>query len=394
MGGETDLQGREGEATDGLDLPITRRAQATDIDFVQADNAIVAKISGDEIARDKGILLTRGARLDEYLKNPVWLWSHDRNLPPIGSAVWLKRQPKQNPVELIGKYRFADTEVGEQFRTLYHDGHLSAFSVSWSPFDQSAPNEDELRDNPTWKDAGVRWVGRDWELEEVSGCNVPAHPGCLTIEHALRDGKVTPEFCRSYFKIEPEDPEPEPDDLEDGWELNDTDTESRPEGGGWDETGTSFRYRIKDPGKFDQNSFRTVKLKKDQPTVSAVMGKLKGQDSMTVQSIIFPKPKDGSSGWTKAGAKSWLNSHKDLLREESMDELYQRFAQSVILCPVQSIIVPEPVEPQFEMATARDKTPTEIRAMVKRAVEKLDLTGPVSEAAAIKQSQLTGKPIK
>jgi uncharacterized protein YjaG (DUF416 family) len=38
------------------------------------------------------------------------------------------------------------------------------------------------------------------------------------------------------------------------------------------------------------------------------MGKLKGEDTMTVQSVLFPK----EDGWTMDGAKEWIKEHPDI----------------------------------------------------------------------------------
>jgi len=81
---------------------------------------------------------------------------------------------------------------------------------------------------------------------------------------------------------------------------------------GWDETNTSFRYRVRNPDLFVDGSFRTVPIKRDKPRVNAVMGKLKeDQQKMVIQSLIFPKEDE----WTMEKAKQWLSEHGDLLKE-------------------------------------------------------------------------------
>lgn len=78
-----------------------------------------------------------------------------------------------------------------------------------------------------------------------------------------------------------------------------------PTGGGWDETENSFRYRVKDPEKFQDGSFRTIDI---TDGVKAVIGRLKGEKTTTVQSVIFSKDKFK----TLDKAKKWLNEHPDL----------------------------------------------------------------------------------
>ncbi len=68
---------------------------------------------------------------------------------------------------------------------------------------------------------------------------------------------------------------------------------------------TEIRYRVHDPGDFQSKTFRRVTLKKDKPRVFAVMGKLKGETTMTIQALRFPK----SDGWTLSKAKDWVSKH-------------------------------------------------------------------------------------
>jgi len=59
--------------------------------------------------------------------------------------------------------------------------------------------------------------------------------------------------------------------------------------------------RLRDPGDFQSNSFRRKEI---APGVSIVMGRLKGQQTMTAQSYRFDKER-----FTAAQAKTWLKEH-------------------------------------------------------------------------------------
>lgn len=91
----------------------------------------------------------------------------------------------------------------------------------------------------------------------------------------------------------------------------------------WDETDEYFRHRVKDPALFQEDSFRTITLKADKPRVKAVIGKLKGETTTTIQSVLFPK----EDGWTLAKAKEWVADHKDDLRGR---DLYRLVARTMI----------------------------------------------------------------
>ena len=79
---------------------------------------------------------------------------------------------------------------------------------------------------------------------------------------------------------------------------------------GWDETDQYYRYRLKEPGTFEEGSFRTVDLSKTGKKIVSVMGKLKGETTMTMQNIMFSK----EAGWTLADAKAWIADHSDVTK--------------------------------------------------------------------------------
>ena len=86
---------------------------------------------------------------------------------------------------------------------------------------------------------------------------------------------------------------------------------------GWDETEKEIRYRVRNPKDFEKDSFRRVLLKKDKPRVFAIMGKLTGETTMTIQALRFPK----DDGWILADAKKWLKDHPDVTKAESEVEI-------------------------------------------------------------------------
>lgn len=81
-----------------------------------------------------------------------------------------------------------------------------------------------------------------------------------------------------------------------------------PAGGGWDETTTSYRYRIRNPDEFVEDSFRTISFRSSG--IKAVVGKLPGKDGMTLQSLIFPKDM-----FTEEEARQWVEDHPDTIKK-------------------------------------------------------------------------------
>lgn len=72
---------------------------------------------------------------------------------------------------------------------------------------------------------------------------------------------------------------------------------------GFDETENVIKYRIKEPGLFQKDSFRVKEIDKG---ISLVLGKLKNETTMTTQSIMFDKEK-----YDLEKAKKWIEEHKE-----------------------------------------------------------------------------------
>lgn len=144
-------------------------------EFHRVDEAGTRKLfsfiaSSDGIKRDGNEIVNSGWLLENFRKNPVFLWCHDYSLLPLG------RCPKQEIIDYKnGKalriyVEFADGEDNEmapKVMRLYEKGFLNAVSVGWDPVD--------------WE---WRTIGDDFEylafllsdLLELSGVTVPADP--------------------------------------------------------------------------------------------------------------------------------------------------------------------------------------------------------------------------
>ena len=109
---------------------------------------------------------------------------------------------------------------------------------------------------------------------------------------------------------------------------------------GFEETENEIRYRIREPGRFEDGSFRRIALQQKSPRVYAIIGKLKGESSTTIQALRFPK----GEGWDIPKARSWVSSHRSVtkmgvdlmkisaeggLSEEDVDEVSDEVEKSV-----------------------------------------------------------------
>ncbi|MCF8012614.1 MAG: hypothetical protein K9L56_15195 [Clostridiales bacterium] len=77
-----------------------------------------------------------------------------------------------------------------------------------------------------------------------------------------------------------------------------------PQGGGWDETDSSYRYRVREPGSFD-----SIRTKQIAEGVAITGGSLDGSDSWSTQAVILSKDRFDSL----QEARDWLSDHEDLM---------------------------------------------------------------------------------
>jgi len=153
--------------------------------------AAVKRFEGDELVavastgaldRENEIIEPGAWResLDLYRTNPVILASHQHRLatgnsPVIGSA----HQIGVEADALLFRMRFAGTALGTEYRQLYSEGHMRAFSVGFMP------REGQWRDADR-EDGGTTrvWAHTRVELYEISAVAVPANPEALAAMRA------------------------------------------------------------------------------------------------------------------------------------------------------------------------------------------------------------------
>jgi HK97 family phage prohead protease len=124
---------------------------------------------GDRIA-------VNGWELGQYRRNPVVLWAHDANAPPIA------RMPRIFPSgdKLLGGVKFASADVYSFADTIYRlvvGGFISAGSVGFTPIDFKFSSDPD------------RPMGIDFkrqELLEFSICPIPANANTLVDGRSYR----------------------------------------------------------------------------------------------------------------------------------------------------------------------------------------------------------------
>ena len=127
---------------------------------------ITAAVGSED--RKGDVIDPSGWDLEGYRRNPVFLWAHDRSLPPIGKAsrVWVDGTSLRALVE------FAPTAFAEQVSELYAQGFMRGVSVGFIPL------ETEMRASSHGRRG--YWYKRQ-ELLEISAVPVPMHSNALAV---------------------------------------------------------------------------------------------------------------------------------------------------------------------------------------------------------------------
>ena len=136
---------------------------------------IDAVASTADIDRDNEKLLPSAfaETIGSFKANPVILATHQHRLdsgssPVIGSA--LPGSIKITENELSFTMQFATTALGEEYWTLYRDGHMKAFSVGFIPLEWSDEKDEKL--------GYIRTLTKV-ELLEISAVPVPSNRRAL-----------------------------------------------------------------------------------------------------------------------------------------------------------------------------------------------------------------------
>lgn len=267
---------------------------------LEEDRTLAFTGSTEAEDRDGDIIEATGWDLTDYNNNPVIMGFHEYDKFPYAKSTrtyidysnkQLKFEVKFPTISELTSFPGNAEMIADHAKNvdmaynMYKNGYMRAVSVGFIG-KEAEPMHD---DKGNYK--GKRY--KKQSLLELSLVPVPSNPT------ALMEARSKGFINDNEFKM-----------LEEVKEVI-----QKP---GWDETGTSFRFRVREPGLFQDGSFRTVPIKRDKPRVNSVMGRLKGEDTLKVQSLIFPK----EDNWDLTSAKTWLNEHEDL--KKGVDNVEQK----------------------------------------------------------------------
>ena len=133
-----------------------------------------------DVDRYGDVIELAGWDLQNYQKNPVFLWAHDYKQPPVGKAVKVGQTDQgllfHVKFPTAEEYPFADT-----IYKLYLGGYLRATSVGFRDLDREPITDKE------GKQTGFRY--KKQELYELSAVPIPANPNALIM--AVQKGVVS-----------------------------------------------------------------------------------------------------------------------------------------------------------------------------------------------------------
>jgi HK97 family phage prohead protease len=121
------------------------------------------------VGRDLHTVAARAWQLENFVRNPVFLWAHDDTLPPIGRVTEIGDENGK----LTGWVEYAERELNPFADTIYQlvrARYINAVSTSWQPLEWSFSRDKS-------RPGGVDFTKVD--LLEISQVPIPAHPAAL-----------------------------------------------------------------------------------------------------------------------------------------------------------------------------------------------------------------------
>src|SRR3990172_2015000 len=164
---------------------LVRKVFQTETKASDTDRVLTVKISTASPDRSRDVVLPKGAKIDNYLRNPVVALSHKYDQLAIAKTEDLLITDEGITAKLrfpkVGVYSVADTVY-----EMYKDGFMNAWSIGFIP--------DEVEDI----EGGGR-LFKSWELLEYSAVLVPDNPEALTL---VRSKGID---TKDYEKLEKQD---------------------------------------------------------------------------------------------------------------------------------------------------------------------------------------------
>lgn len=350
---------------------------------------VIAWWASDERVDRHGDIVRQSWDFQNFDANPIILYGHDWDLPPIGNSLGERIVHRKDATEKAGKgtkdkpYEgpalqllplFATAEQWSWADTVFRLARakfLRTGSVSFYPGTIIDVQDDDERSEIGLGRRGV--IFEDNELLEFTIASVPANVGAHQILSSMRQrGLLQPQDIQPirelvrrqimrgagdasewrerdatmrgiWATIFPEVAVPEHCDLDVPLLMQEL-AEQSDRGSSFfgDPTHHFFAYkeapgdellaegdldavtrpfpnehacRVRQPGAFQDGSFRRQRTSSGGKRLDLILGRLKGKDTMTLQSFRYPK-----AAWTPAQAKSHCKSHDGAVFEPASSD--------------------------------------------------------------------------
>ncbi len=160
---------------------MSKKCKVFNFDIKQVgpeEDRVLRFIGSDETPdRDNDIIEVAGWKLDEYLKNPVFLWAHRYDEPPIGKAINVMTDMATKKLLFDIKFPTADEyPFADTIYKLYKGGYLNATSVGFRGIKFKTRDDESVLEKPEWQ-RGRRYM--EQSLLELSAVPVPCNPNAL-----------------------------------------------------------------------------------------------------------------------------------------------------------------------------------------------------------------------
>ena len=188
-------------------MDILKKVFSSEIKSIdEKEMELTAFISTNAVDRYREVVDPDGMDAKNFKKNPVVLWAHDYSTPPIGKALWVKKEGNG----IVSKVKFANTKMGQEIFQLYKDGFMKTFSIGFMPIEtENMPMDDPEDMNKPKK---PRRIYKKWELLEYSAVPVPANPEALALcvkRGLIKDEDVAGITSKGFDNVDVWNEEPE-----------------------------------------------------------------------------------------------------------------------------------------------------------------------------------------
>lgn len=179
------------------DNPIRFQKYEIDVEaFNDTKREIKFTFATNRVDRSSDVVNPQGAELEDFLKNPVFLWMHDKTIPPIGKVVAIEKQGSN----LIGVVEFwkndnppsmwSDSDkLANSIYEQYKNGFLKAVSIAFRPIDATFNRV-----------TGGNNYNR-YSITEISAVTVPDNPDALIRAKSMGiDMDIVKSYCEKALK--------------------------------------------------------------------------------------------------------------------------------------------------------------------------------------------------